>query len=101
MYVKFLLSPSIYDKKVKIVHSFILLYSYFCDSFESLCQVSFLRNFSTDRPPVYLKHSSMSYNTNYRSLTDLATRLVGSTWLGPEALSPWVTVEPSPRNRDP
>ena len=58
--------------------------SYFCDSFESFCQVSFLRNFSTERPPVYLD-----------------TRRVGRTWLGPEALSPCVTVEPSPRNRDP
>ena len=52
---------------------------YLEDSLDSFCQVNFLRNFSTESPPVYL-----------------ATRLVGSTWLGPVALSPWVTVEPSP-----
>ena len=34
-----------------------IIISYFCDSLESLCQVSFLRNFSTERPPVYLNHS--------------------------------------------
>merc|ERR1719400_236696 len=27
----------------------------------------------------------------------LETRLVGRTWFGPVALSPWVTVEPSPK----
>ena len=43
----------------------ILILSYFCDSFESLCQVSFLRNFSTESPPVYLNHSLIS-NQNSR-----------------------------------
>ena len=41
---------------------------YLEDSLESFCQVNFLRNFSTESPPVYL-----------------ATRLVGRTWLGPES----------------
>ena len=71
------------------------------DSGVSFCQVSFFINFSTERPPVYLSKIikmkptvTIMTNEERGGGAYLETRLVGRTWFGPVALSPWVTVEP-------